>query len=148
MKGFRRILYATDFSNASRPAFAKAIEVARANRAELLIAHVLPSVGPLGAEGYVTPRMYEEMETAIRRGAEKRLNSLLERARKARVRHKGLLLRGLPHEEISSAAKSKKADLVVVGTHGRTGMARVFLGSVAARVISAAPCPVLVVRGR
>lgn len=72
----------------------------------------------------------------MRRGAEKRLNSLLERARKARIRHKGLLLRGLPHEEIASAAKSKKADLVVVGTHGRTGMARVFLGSVAARVIS------------
>lgn len=148
MKGFRRILYATDFSNASRPAFAKAIAVARANRAELLIAHVLPSVSPLGAGGYVTPRMYKEMETAMRRGAEKRLNSLLERARKARVRHKGLLLRGLPHEEIASAAKSKKADLVVVGTHGRTGMARVFLGSVAARVISAAPCPVLAVRGR
>lgn len=148
MKGFRRILYATDFSSASRPAFAKAIEVARANRAELLIAHVLPSVGPLGAEGYVTPRMYMEMETAIRRGAEKRLNSLLERARKARVRHKGLLLQGLPQDEIASAAKSKKADLVVVGTHGRTGMARVFLGSVAARVISTSPCPVLAVRGR
>jgi nucleotide-binding universal stress UspA family protein len=148
MKGFRRILYATDFSRASRPAFAKAIEIARANRAELLIAHVLPSVGPLGTEGYVTPRMYMEMEAAVRRGAEKHLNSLLERARKARVRHQALLLEGIAHEEIAAAAKSKKADLVVVGTQGRTGMARLFLGSVAARVIASSSCPVLAVRGR
>jgi nucleotide-binding universal stress UspA family protein len=148
MKGFRRILYATDFSTASRPAFAKAIEVARANRAELLIVHVLPSVGPLGLDGYVVPRMYREMEDAVRRGAEKRLKSLLDRARKARVRHRGILLRGLADQEIARAAKARRADLVIVGTQGRTGMARVLLGSVAARVISASPCPVLAVRGR
>lgn len=148
MKGFRRLLYATDFSSASRPAFAKALEVARLNRAEFLIAHVLPSVGPIGVEGYVTPRMYEDMEVAIRRSAEKRLNALLARARKAKVRHKGLLLRGIAHEEIARAARRSKADLVIVGTHGRTGIARVFLGSVAARVISTSPCPVLAVRGR
>jgi len=148
MKGFRRILYTTDFSSASRAAFSRALELARANRAELLIAHVLPSVGPLGVEGYVTPRMYEDIEATIRRSAEMRLNALLARARKARVRHKGLLLRGLPHLEIARAARARKADLVIVGTHGRTGVARVFLGSVAARVISTCPCPVLAVRGR
>jgi nucleotide-binding universal stress UspA family protein len=148
MTVFRRILYATDFSRASRPAFAKAIEIARANGAELLIAHVLPSVGPLGAEGYVAPRVYEEMEEAVRRGAQKRLNSLLERAKKARVRHKGLLLDGFPAGEIARAAKAGKADLVVVGTHGRTGVARLLLGSVAERVIGSSPAPVLAVRGR
>jgi len=148
MRAFRRILYATDFSRASRPAFAKAIEIARANGAELLIAHVLPSVGPLGAEGYVAPRVYEEMEEAVRRGAQKRLNSFLERAKKARVRHKGLLLEGVAHEEIASAARATKADLVVVGTQGRTGLARLLLGSVASRVISTSPRPVLTVRGR
>jgi len=118
------------------------------NRAELLIAHVIASVGPLGDEEYVTPRMYQDMEATIRRFAEKRLDPLLARARKTKVRHKGLLLKGIPHEEIARAARQKKADLVVVGTHGRTGMARVFLGSVAARVISSSPCPVLTVRGR
>lgn len=148
MKVFRRILHATDFSRASGPAFARAVSLARATGAELLIAHVLPSVGPIGAEGYVPARMYVEMEAAVRRGAEKRLNSLLERAGKARVRPKGLLLDGVAHEEIAAAAKARKVDLVVVGTQGRTGLARMFLGSVAARVISTSPCPVLAVRGR
>jgi nucleotide-binding universal stress UspA family protein len=148
MKAFRRILYATDFSKASRPAFAKAVELARVTGAELLIAHVLPSVGPLVGNGYVPPRMYEEMEAAVRRGAAKHLKSFVERARKGRVRPKGLLLEGLAAPEITRAAKATGADLVIVGTQGRTGMARVLMGSVAERVITASPCPVLAVRGR
>jgi len=51
-------------------------------------------------------------------------------------------------EQIVRAARSKKADVIVLGTHGRTGLARLFLGSVASRVVTAAPCPVLTVRGR
>lgn len=148
MKSFRRILYATDFSAASRPAFKKAIEVAKANGARLLIGHVLPSVGTLGWNGYVTPLMYKEMEQALRLGAEKKLERFREQAEKAGVRSEALLLQGFPGGEIAAAAKSQKADLVVVGTHGRTGMARVLLGSVASRVIASAPCPVLAVRGR
>ncbi|MEX2148022.1 MAG: universal stress protein, partial [Candidatus Rokuibacteriota bacterium] len=66
----------------------------------------------------------------------------------ARVRARGLLLDGVAHEQIAKAAKAKKADLLVVGTHGRTGMARFFVGSVAGRVVAGAPCPVLTVRGR
>lgn len=148
MKSFRRILYATDFSTASRPAFKKAIEVARASGARLLIGHVLPSVGTLGLNGYVTPRMYKEMEQALRLGAEKRLERFRKQAEKAGVRSEARLLQGFPAGEIAAAAKSQKADLVVVGTHGRTGMARVLVGSVASRVIASAPCPVLAVRGR
>jgi nucleotide-binding universal stress UspA family protein len=59
-----------------------------------------------------------------------------------------LLLVGLPHDEILRAAKRQKADLIVIGTHGRTGAALFFLGSVAARVIAGSSCPVLAVRGR
>ncbi|MEO8347700.1 MAG: universal stress protein [Acidobacteriota bacterium] len=76
------------------------------------------------------------------------MNSFLERAKKARVRHKGLLLDGFPAGEIARTAKARKADLVVVGTHGRTGVARLLLGSVAERVIGTSPAPVLAVRGR
>ena len=54
----------------------------------------------------------------------------------------------MAHEQIARAAKSKKADLIVIGTHGRTGLAKFFLGSVASRVVAAAPCPVLTVRGK
>jgi nucleotide-binding universal stress UspA family protein len=52
------------------------------------------------------------------------------------------------HEAIARAARSQKVDLIVVGTHGRTGMAGALIGSVAARIVATAPCPVLTVRGK
>jgi nucleotide-binding universal stress UspA family protein len=57
-------------------------------------------------------------------------------------------MEGVTHEQITRAARSKRADLVVIGTHGRTGLAKFFLGSVAGRVVSTASCPVLTVRGK
>jgi universal stress protein A len=54
----------------------------------------------------------------------------------------------VPHERVARAARAKKADLLVIGTHGRTGLAKFFLGSVATRLVASAPCPVLTVRGR
>ena len=72
---------------------------------------------------------------------------LIAKARKAGARAKVLLLEGVPHEQITRTASSKRADVVVLGTHGRTGLARFFLGSVASRVIASATVPVLTVRG-
>jgi universal stress protein A len=144
----RRILVATDFSPASRKAFEHALALARAAPGQLLVAHVLPSVGPIAVEGYAAPRMYADMALAVRASAEKRLKALLERARRRRVRARGLLLTGVPHEALGRAARRERADLLVIGTHGRTGMSRLLMGSVAARVIGTAPCPVLTVRGR
>jgi universal stress protein A len=59
-----------------------------------------------------------------------------------------MLLQGLPHEQIVRAARAQRARLLVVGTHGRSGVARFFVGSVAGRVVASAPCPVVTVRGR
>jgi nucleotide-binding universal stress UspA family protein len=59
-----------------------------------------------------------------------------------------MVLEGIAHEQIARTARRQRADLIVMGTHGRTGVARFFLGSVAARVAATAPCPVLTVRGR
>jgi len=148
MKPMRNILVATDFSSASRPAFRRALELARANSSALWIAHVEAPPGPLSSDGYVVPRIYEEMELAIRTDAQKRLRSMLTRARKLGVRARAVLLKGAPHEAIVRAARGHRADMVVMGTHGRTGVARLFVGSVAARVVAAATCPVLTVRGR
>jgi nucleotide-binding universal stress UspA family protein len=64
------------------------------------------------------------------------------------VRAKSLLLEGVPHEQIARTARRQRADVVVMGTHGRTGLAKLFLGSVAGRVIAIAPCPVMTVRGK
>jgi nucleotide-binding universal stress UspA family protein len=148
MSQFRRILHPSDFSPASRPAFRRALALARANRASLTIAHVYSVVVPMMGEGYATAQVYERWLADVRADAQRRLGRLVARARKSGVRAKGLLLEGIPHDRIVRAARSTRADLIVLGTHGRTGLGRVFLGSVAARVVTLAPCPVLTVRAK
>ncbi|HLE45096.1 MAG TPA: universal stress protein, partial [Methylomirabilota bacterium] len=143
MAAIRRILHATDFSRASRAAFQRAVELARANRAELTLVHVFTPPLVYAPDGYALPQAYQEMLDSVRSQAQKQLDKLLAKARAAGVRARGLLLEGVPHDRIVRAAKSRRADLVVIGTHGRTGLARLFLGSVAGRVVAAASCPVL-----
>jgi nucleotide-binding universal stress UspA family protein len=92
--------------------------------------------------------VYEELEASARAHGQKQLDALAARAGKAGVRARRFLMDGVPAEQIARAARSRRADLVVIGTHGRTGLAKFFLGSVAGRVVSMAHCPVLTVRGR
>jgi nucleotide-binding universal stress UspA family protein len=148
MSRIRRVLHPTDFSRASTAAFKRAVEMAKGNRAELLLVHVMVPAVPLMGDGYVSPKVYEDLEAAAQAAAQKQLRKLVEKARQAGARVKGLLLEGVAHERIAQAARSRKADLVVIGTHGRTGFAKLFLGSVASRVLAVSPCPVLTVRGK
>jgi nucleotide-binding universal stress UspA family protein len=149
MSQFRRILHASDFSPASRPAFRRALDLARANRAGLTLVHVYSTFIPVMGEGYVGGgQVYDKMMADIRTDAQRRLGRLVAEARKKGVRAKGLALEGIPHDRIVRAARSTRADLIVLGTHGRTGLGRLFLGSVAARVVTLAPCPVLTVRAK
>jgi nucleotide-binding universal stress UspA family protein len=148
MSRLRRILHPTDFSSASRAAFKRAVSMAKADKAQLILLHVLAPPVPIAGEGYIPPNVYEDLEASARKYAEKKLAALQAKARQAGVRATPLLLEGVVHEQIVRAAKSKKADLIVIGTHGRTGLAKFFLGSVASRVVTAAPCPVMTVRGR
>lgn len=144
----RRVLHPTDFSKASGPAFARAVAEARQNRSELVILHVLSPMIPVAGEGYVSPAVYEQMTASARAWAQKQMDRLVAKAKAARVRARGVLVEGVAHEQIVRAAKRYRAGLIVMGTHGRTGVARFFLGSVAARVAATAPCPVLTMRGR
>ena len=144
----RRILHASDFSASSNAGFKKAIEMAKASRAELLIVHVINPIIPVAGEGYVSPKMYDDLSASTRAWAQKQLDRLLAKAKKSGVRAKGVLAEGAAHQQIARIAKTKRADLVVMGTHGRSGFAKLFLGSVAGRVVTAAPCPVLTVKGR
>lgn len=145
---FRRIVHASDFSRASGKAFTTAVEMARANRAPLTVVHVMTPMVPVAGEGYVLPETYEQIERSARKAAEKQLDRLVAKAREAGVRVEALLRTGVPHDQIVRVARARRADLLVIGTHGRTGLARLFLGSVASRVLAAATCPVLTVRGR
>jgi universal stress protein A len=142
-------MHATDFSRASTAALKRAVTMAKADRAQLIVVHVMtpPSLA-LPGDGYISPSLYEELEASARADAQKRLNAIVAGAQKAGARVAGLLLEGVPHERVARAVRAKKADLLVIGTHGRTGLAKFFLGSVASRLVASAPCPVLTVRGR
>jgi nucleotide-binding universal stress UspA family protein len=144
----RRIMHPTDFSSASRAAFARAVALAKADRSELTLVHVMSPVMPVPGDGYISPKVYDQLAASARAWAQKQLDRLVGRAKKAGTRARGLLLEGVAHEQIVRAARRKRADLVVMGTHGRSGLAKLFLGSVASRVVGTAPCPVLTVRGR
>jgi nucleotide-binding universal stress UspA family protein len=148
MAKIRRILHPTDFSSASRPAFERALAMARESRAELVLLHVIAPVIPVVGEGYIPPQTYESIEMAARKGAQKKLDALAARARKGSIRARTQVAEGSAHERILAAARSQRADLIVVGTHGRSGLARLIIGSVASRVVSGAPCPVMTVPSR
>lgn len=139
----KRILFATDFGDASTRAFREAISMSRGNGAELVIAHAyrLPNVAIPGS-----PELYDEWDRRLREDAEARLRVLVDEAGRRGVKASPLVLFGDPQEVLVQAAKNRSADLLILGTHGRRGVSRLFLGSVASHIISTAPCPVLTVR--
>jgi nucleotide-binding universal stress UspA family protein len=141
-----RILVATDLSHASTSAVRKAIAIARENKSSLVIAHAYQPPS-LVLEGYVPPDTYERWDESVRDDVRRKMQPFLDEAEKGGVAAEALLLSGSPQEAISEAARDVSADLVIVGTHGRTGVPRFFLGSVAARVVSSSPCPVMTIRG-
>jgi nucleotide-binding universal stress UspA family protein len=148
MPKLRRIVHPTDFSRASGPAFRKAVELAKGNGATLLVLHVLPTL-PMVGDAYMAASAYDEMLGAHRRQAEQQLERVVKRARATGARATGTVVDfGPPAERITAFAKRQRADLIVMGTQGLGVIARALLGSVAQRVISHAPCPVMTVRGR
>ena len=150
MKPFQRILAATDFSPASRPALDQAQRLAREGGARLTILHVyhVPALAS-APETPVTahsPGVYEDFARAVRASGQERLDRDVAQALARGIDARGLLREGLPDEEILDAAETDNADLIVLGTHGRRGPARVLMGSVAGRVVARATRPVLTVR--
>ena len=144
----RVILHPTDFSPASRAAFARAIAEARADGAELLLVHVLSRVMPFAGGEYMSPQTYAEVQRSMEAYGQEQLDKLVAKAKAAGVRVRGLLLEGAAADAIVRTARSKRADVIVMGTHGRSGLGRLLMGSVAQRVVGAASCPVLTLRGK
>jgi nucleotide-binding universal stress UspA family protein len=144
----RRILFASDFSKASGKAFVTAVALAKSNRATLTVLHVLAPLTPVSPDQYIGPETWQQLEAEARRWTTRKLGELTLKARKAGVRVSTLVADGNPSRQIVRAAKAGRYDLVIIGTHGRTGLAKFFLGSVAMQVVATAPCAVMTVRGR
>jgi universal stress protein A len=148
LKNIKKILYATDYSKASARAFDEAVKLAKQNRAELLVVHVVEPTPYVAGEEFAGAEIYAKLEDMAKREAQSAMSKLMLRLKKLRVKAQSLLLRGSARDQIVKAAKSKKADLIVIGTHGRTGLSKLFMGSVAGSVVSTAACPVMTVRGK
>jgi nucleotide-binding universal stress UspA family protein len=148
MTELRRVLYATDLSPASLAAFPHALRLAKLAGAELTILHVLPSAVSVFLDGgYVPQEIWDEIAAGVRAEADTEIDTLIKRAVDAGVHASASLVDGgTAADDIVRIAGETKTDLLVLGTHGRTGVARFLLGSVAARVVATAPCPVLTVR--
>lgn len=142
---FYRIVVPTDFSECAEEAWTRAQSLAEAFGSELVLAHVLVEA-PLYAEGPFTMDHVRKVHEAARKWAQETLETRANKARSKGLKVRVALRTGRPYQEIVAVATDERADLVVIGTHGRGGLDRVLLGSVADRVVRLAPCPVLTVR--
>ena len=142
---YQRILCPIDFSEHAHAALSTAVEIARADEAGLTLIHAYrrPSYGYGDLSGPFPP----ELIGRLQKDAETGLASWKTDAEKLGARRVATIaIEGEAWNEIVAAAERERIDLVVMGTHGRTGIRRVLLGSVAERVTRHAPCSVLVVR--
>ena len=142
---FHHILVATDFSADAEHAIRTACELSHSYAAPLTLLHVddpMPYPLPDGYMMYTAVQLSESLEELERRLGKAKVDAQAAGAAAVETR----LLRGVPAAEIVRLAKEGGYDLIVMGTHGRRGVARLLLGSVAARVVQTAECPVLTVR--
>ncbi len=143
---WKRICCPIDFSDASRAAMEVASDLARRFGAGLMLLHAYPIPGYTFPDGSVvaSPKMMQDLADQ----AEKHLEEWRVEAEKlvgpGRVTAEKAV--GEPAAEILEVAKARGADLVVMGTHGRTGLEHALMGSIAERVVRRAHCPVLTVR--
>lgn len=135
----KTILHPTDFSERSACGLPLACALARDHGARLVVAHVVEPPMPINYEGVVIPTQDTDVETV-----RAKLQELTDRDPK--VRAEGIVVEGNPAVEILRLAEKLKCDLIVLGTHGRTGLSRLLMGSVAEQVVRKARCPVLTVK--
>jgi nucleotide-binding universal stress UspA family protein len=139
MLPIQTILHPTDFSQQADAAFSLACSLARDYDARIVVVHVVVPPRPIYGDGMVLPPFQTPQEPL-----RAKLHELTRRESKTQVEEQ--LLEGDPAMEILRLAEETKCDLVVMGTHGRTGLGRLLMGSVAEQVVRKAQCPVLTVK--
>jgi universal stress protein A len=137
----RRILAPTDFSDPSAAALEYAAALAQKLGAHLIVTHVVEPITGGDVYGWAEA---VSLRAEMKRDARRRIAALVATLSKQGVRNRGLMMEGSVAQSILEAAKS--ADLIVMGTHGRTGVSRLLIGSIAEKVVRGARCPVLTVR--
>ena len=142
----QHILVPIDFSEYADHALDYAIALGKALQAHLTVLHVIHLtpwvVGDMGTSFSGT--LLEQVETE----AQQLMQASLGRIHDASLQGDTVIAHGIPFQVIIETAKDKNVNLIVMGTHGRTGLPHTLMGSVAEKVVRLAPCPVLVTRGK
>ena len=145
MKNFSTILVAVDFSDSSDNAFQLALSLAQKFSAHLVVLHVINE--PIDLRGFYVPHIsYEKLEEEIAEGAEKMMQSFCRQHIDDFSDFETRIVPGMPYEQILTQAEKAGAELIVLGTHGRTGLDHVLFGSTAEKVVRKSKFPVLTVR--
>ncbi|TVM15398.1 universal stress protein [Oceanidesulfovibrio indonesiensis] len=144
MKQVKKILCAVDFSEFSPVVAETAKTMAQAFDAEIIVLYAAPSLSQY-VGFHVPPTSIENFVGEIVTGAEKSMDNFLAEHFEG-SKAAGKVATGYAAEEIIKVAKDEKADLIVMGTHGRTGIDLILFGSVAEKVVKSSPIPVLTVR--
>jgi nucleotide-binding universal stress UspA family protein len=154
----KTILVPTDFSEGAQAALEHAAALAKAFKAKIVVLHVIETIAATMAETVkrVDPKTMAkgisqvpdltDVYAIVRRAVEPVLSDLVASLQKDGVAATSALAQGAAYAEIVAQSDAVGADLIVMGTHGRRGVNRLFMGSVAERVVRLAPCPVLTLR--
>lgn len=140
----QHLLVPIDFSPYADAALEYAITLGSKLQARLTLLHVIQSMALGGTDmGVALPYTYlQDLEAELRES----LAGYVKRVTDAGLHAESSLVHGVPFQEILDTARTQQVDLIVMGTHGRTGLRHVLMGSVAEKVVRLAPCPVLVTR--
>ena len=146
MIDIKHILFPTDFSEPAQHAMRFAVSFAQEYGAKLTILHVVEDMANAIHFDLLQAPPLAQLLTESEERARAELAELMPTALSPPVESECLLRHGIPFVEIVRAAAEFKSDLIVLGTHGRTGLTHALFGSVAEKVVRKAPCPVLTVR--
>ncbi len=144
MINIKKIVVPTDFSRLSLTALDYALDIAEHWGASISIVHVIDEKPPVLGIGSLK-LSEEEYSATIKKEAENKMENLLEEySEKRKIRMEGEILTGLDYQEISDYSEVVEADMIIIATHGRTGVLHTLLGSVAEKIIRYCKIPVLV----
>jgi universal stress protein A len=141
----RRILAPTDFSELSKQGLKRALELAEAFGAKLVLLYVVEPP-PYPMEGIVPSPLGATLLDDLERQATNDLAQMLSETQASKMDVARRVVVGIPYRKIVDVAEEEKIDLIVMTTHGRTGLSHLVMGSVAEKIVRTAPCPVLTIR--
>ena len=145
MRDFKSVLFATDFSESSDHAYEYAYTVAKCFNARLLILHVINELVDL--RGFYVPHIsIDKLEEEMAESANKMMTKFISTHSQGYDRIESIVTPGIPYDEILKKAEEESVDLIVLGTHGRTGLDHVLFGSTAEKVVRKSAIPVMTIR--